>query len=446
MRKLRSIRSLLLCLLCIATLTAMDRQPNSDYRARRQALAAKASNGVVVLFAPPENDGPNAIYGFRQDENFYYLTGLNEPGAGLLITAAQAGDAEHAARPYTEVLFLAPRNAVQERWTGPKLNPETPDITGITGFDAVRATSSFKDELHKLLPKDATEFKIFTDTTRNSASLALLEPLSATADFKGMKEESFAPAIGSLRAHKAAGEIALLRRAADASVAAHNSAIQAIHPGVTEREISALMQYEFERRGCERPAYAPIVGSGFNSTVLHYSADSGRIEDGDLVLMDVGGEYAMYATDITRTVPANGKFTARQREIYEIVLGAHDAAIAAFKSGVSTLGRGPSGLHHVAADYINSHGKDLHGDSLGKYFIHGLSHMVGLNVHDPNDNQPLQPGSVFTIEPGIYIPEEKIGVRIEDTFYVNDKGELINLSAGIPVKPEDIEKMMATKK
>src|SRR5438034_9279516 len=137
------------------------------------------------------------------------------------------------------------------------------------------------------------------------------------------------------------------------------------------------MQYEFAKRGCERPAYAPIVGSGYYSTVLHYSEDSATMKAGDVVVIDVGGEYSMYATDITRTLPVSGKFSARQREIYDIVLGAQQAAIAAFQPGKSTL-RGENSLHQVALDYINSHGKDLHGQPLAHYSIHGLSHFVGL--------------------------------------------------------------------
>src|SRR5438270_1481450 len=221
--------------------------------------------------------------------------------------------------------------------------------------------------------------------------------------------------------------------------------MRATKPGMTEREISALMQYEWGKLGCEQPAYAPIVGSSFDSIVLHYSQDSEAIRDGDVVLIDAAGEYSLYASDITRTLPASGKFTARQREIYDIVLGAQRAAIAAFQPRKSTLRRDqPNSLYDVAYNYINTHGKDLHGEPLGKYFIHGLSHYVGLNVHDTGDGSaPLTPGAVFTIEPGIYIPEEKLGVRIEDVLYVNDKGELVNLSGDLPSKPDEIEKLMS---
>jgi Xaa-Pro aminopeptidase len=255
------------------------------------------------------------------------------------------------------------------------------------------------------------------------------------------------PLIASLRTFKDEREIALVRKATDASMAAHRAALRAIQPGVTELAISALMQYEWGKRGCERPAYAPIVGSGLYSTVLHYSDNSQTMRAGDVVVIDAAGEYSMYASDITRTMPVSGKFTARQREIYDIVLGAQQAAIAAFQSGKSTLRRdGDQSLYKVAYDYINSHGKDLHGEPLGKYFIHGLSHYVGLNVHDAGDYAvPLGPGAVFTIEPGIYIPEEKLGVRIEDILYVSKDGKLINLTADLPHTAEEVERAMAGK-
>ena len=166
-----------------------------------------------------------------------------------------------------------------------------------------------------------------------------------------------------------------------------------------------------------------------------------------MIVMDAAGEYSLYASDITRTMPASGKFTARQREIYDIVLSSQKAAIAAFQSGKSTLRQAmPDTLYKVAYDYINAHGKDSHGEPLGKYFIHGLGHYVGLNVHDAGDySVPLGPGMVFTIEPGIYIPEEKLGVRIEDMFYVDKDGKLIRLTESLPQTADEIERLMSHK-
>src|SRR6266404_4222539 len=424
MRKL-----LLVFCLFIQLSSALDRQPNADYRARRQALASKIKNGVVLLFAPNEAEGPNDLYGYRPDDNFFYLSGWPEPGAALLIAAS----AEH---PYTEILFLPDHNPSQEKWTGPKLGPEDTESARITGFDRVAALDNLRSELVRLLPAPKTT--IYTDILAGqqiSNSTFALDWLKRANSFPVyVSFQDVRPLLASLRTVKDAGEIERIRKATDASVAAHLAAMRATKPGMTEREISVLIQYEWGKRGCERPAYAPIVGSGFDSTVLHYSQDSETIKDGDVVLIDAAGEYSMDASDITRTLPANGKFTPRQREIYDIVLGAHDAAIKAFKFGQSTISRGgPNSLYQVAMDYINTHGKDLHGDPLGKYFIHGLGHFVGLEVHDPGDTtKPLDRGMVFTIEPGIYIPEEKIGVRIEDTFLVGEDGTLINLSGKLP--------------
>ena len=424
---------------------ALDRQPNSDYHVRREALAKKAG-GVVVLFAPMESEGPNDLYGFRQEDNFYYLSGLIEPGAALLIAPAAEAKGDAAARSYTEILFLPRRNLIQEKWTGPKLGPENPEAPKITGFDRVDDMAKLPEDVMKAIsgPRPV----VYTDVAshgQTSASTEPLEFLKNVNSFLGFQDVK--PMIWSLRTAKDAGELALIRKAVDASVAAHFAAFKAVKPEVNEREISALMQYEWGKRGCERPAYAPIVGSGYYSTVLHYSDDDNVMKSGDVVVIDAAGEYSMYASDITRTLPINGHFTARQREIYDIVLGAQQAAEAVFKSGKSNMKReDPDSLYEVARSYINTHGKDLHGDTLGKYFIHGLGHPVGLNVHDSTDRDaPLGPGQVFTIEPGIYIPEENLGVRIEDDYYVDPDGKLIKLSAALPSKAEDVEKLMAGK-
>jgi Xaa-Pro aminopeptidase len=427
---------------------ALERQPNSDYRTRRQALANQARDGYILLFAPPEAEGPNDIYGYRPDDNFYYLTGWTEPGAALLIAAPLEAKGTSPARTYTEILFLPDRNPSQEKWTGPKLGPENPDAAHITGFDHVESLDNLRNELSHLLPQRSIIYTDVPASGETSNSVAPLDWLKQANAFPvGVSFQDARPMLSSLRTYKDAEEIELIRKATNASIAAQLAAMHAMKPGVTEREISALLQYEWGKRGCERPAYAPIVGAGANSTVLHYSDDSARIEAGDVAVIDAAGEYSMYASDITRTLPASGTFTPRQREIYNIVLGAQRAAIAAFQSGKSTLLRNTSdSLYKIAFDYIDSHGKDLHGDSLGKYFVHGLSHYVGLNVHDPGDyDLKLGPGAVFTIEPGIYIPEEKLGVRIEDIFYVDTNGKLINLTESLPHTAEDVERTMAQK-
>jgi Xaa-Pro aminopeptidase len=424
---------------------AFDRQPNSDYRARREALARKVG-GVVVLFSATENDGPNDLYGFRQDDNFFYLSGSIEPGVALLIASAADAQGDKPARAYTEILFLPPRNLTQEKWTGPKLGAENPEAPSITGFDHVEDMGQLPNDVARYVtgahPVLYTDVDPDGETSTSYKPLQFIKRFNAYVTFQDVK-----PMIWSLRTTKDAGEVALIRKAVDASVAAHFAAFKAVKPNVNEREISALMQYEWGKRGCERVAYAPIVGSGYYSTVLHYSDDDNVMKSGDVVVIDAAGEYSMYASDITRTLPINGHFTARQREIYDIVLGAQTAAAAAFVSGKSNMKRDdPDSIFKVAFDYINTHGKDLHGEPLGKYFIHGLGHPVGLNVHDATDHAvPLGPGQVFTIEPGIYIPEENLGVRIEDDYYVDAEGKLIKLSGALPSGADEVEKLMAGK-
>jgi Xaa-Pro aminopeptidase len=424
---------------------AFERQPNSDYHARREALARKVG-GVVVLFAGTENDGPNDLYGFRQDDNFFYLSGSVEPGGALLIASAVDAQGDKAARPYTEILFLPPRNFTQEKWTGPKLGAENPEAPKITGFDHVEDMGQLPNDVARYV--SGAHPVLYTDVDADGETSASYKPLQFMKRFNAyLTFQDVKPMIWSLRTTKDAGEAALIRKAVDASVAAHFAAFKAVKPNVNEREISALMQYEWGKRGCERVAYAPIVGSGYYSTVLHYSDDDNVMKSGDVVVIDAAGEYSMYTADITRTLPINGHFTARQREIYDIVLGAQQAAMAAFQSGKSNLRRGTAdSLYQVAFDYINTHGKDLHGQPLGQYFIHGLSHYIGLNVHDANDyTVPLGPGMAFTIEPGIYIPEENLGVRIEDDFYVDPDGKLIKLSGALPSGADEVERLMTGK-
>lgn len=444
MRRLQSAFFLasVFCLFFIAAAEpsfAIERQPNADYHARREALAGKV-NGVVVLFAGTES--PVDVYAFRQDDNFYYLSGRTEPGTALLIAPATEAKGDTPARVYTEILFLPLRNPAQEKVRGPMLGPEDPEAPKTTGFDHVESLGQLPDEVRKYVGARPV---VYTDVANQFQSSTSAEPLQFMKWVLGFVSlQDVRPMISSLRTTKDAGEVALIRKAVDASVAAHFAAFKAVKPGVNEHEISALMQYEWDRRGCERVAYAPIVGSGFYSTVLHYSDDDKVMKSGDVVVIDAAGEYSMYASDITRTLPVNGHFTARQREIYDIVLGAQTAAAAAFVSGKSTMKRDdPNSIYKVAFDYINTHGKDLHGEPLGKYFIHGLGHPVGLNVHDSTDfNAPLGPGQVFTIEPGIYIPEENLGVRIEDDYYVDSDGKLIKLSGALPSKAEEVEKLM----
>jgi len=430
-----------------ARATAWEREPLSVFHERRVRLVKETGgDGLIVLFGYREQDVGVSTTPFRQNENFYYLTGWTEPDGILLLVPKATKNGSEAGALEKEILFIPPHDYRQERWTGPKLGPDDADATPRTGFPTVKSVTLFASELQEALK---TFNKIYTEQTPQPESgedcfvpemLSRLKKLAPLADLSDLR-----PILTRLRMVKSPGEIALIRKATEASIEAHLAALGAVRVGAWEYEVAARMMYEFERRGCEWPAYPPIVGSGFNSTVLHYAQNAKQIAEGDLVVLDVAGAYGGYASDITRTLPASGRFTPRQRELYEVVLGAANAAIAAAKPGAMLGRRGPQGLHEIAYEYINTHGKDLHGQPLGQYFIHGLSHPVGLNVHDPFDyNQPLQPGMVVTIEPGIYLPDEKIGVRIEDLILITKEGcEL--LTRRLPRTVEEIERLMAQK-
>ena len=437
-----SVVALLFALLgAVAPLaSSLEKQPASVYRARRVALGTKLHGGVAVLFAAEE--AQLDLMPYRQDEDFYYLTGWNEPGAALMIV----GEAPQAAKDqaYREVLFLPTRDLHMELYTGVKLGADTPGAAQTAGVDTVESLTELPAELNRLRrpiwgQPDSAQARALAGFTRATLGTA------ATTTVRDAL-----PLIAQLRVVKDAGEIDLLQKASGASIAGQRAMMKAVKPGVTERALAGKMWVAWMEGGCERASYAPIVGSGINSTVLHYSENTRTLEDGDILLVDAACEYSMYASDITRTVPVNGHFTARQREIYNIVLGAQQAAIDAFVAGKSKINdrdrKDPDSLDTAAFNYINTHGKDLHGLLLGKYWLHGLGHMVGIDVHDPADYPAvLKPGMVFTIEPGVYIPEEKIGVRLECVFLVGADGKLIDLTAALPHTADDVEAAMRAK-
>jgi Xaa-Pro aminopeptidase len=406
---------LVLSVAVLAGFLAAQGLPREEYQKRRAGLQ-KSLDGVMVLFGAVESEDLHT--GFFQETNFLYLSGWREPGAAMLIA------------PQEEILFLPPRNPRAENFTGRKLAAEDADASQKTGFAKVLPRSALQANLMRVLENASQLYTLPGDAeARKLKQLALFHA-----------ESDASRPIAQLRMIKSPAEIALIARATDVTVAAHLAAWKMLKPGEFEYEIAAAMTNTYFSRGCERSAYAPIVGSGPNSVVLHYMTNHRKTDAGEVVVMDVGAECSDYATDVTRTVPTSGKFTPRQREIYEIVLGAQKAAIAAVKPGARLRGEGRS-LQQIAVEYIDSHGKDLHGEKLGKYFTHGLSHHVGLDVHDASDNSPLKPGMVITIEPGIYIPEENIGIRIEDTLVVTENGAR-NLSAALPREVEEIEKLI----
>jgi Xaa-Pro aminopeptidase len=430
-----------------------DREPvdrsavanGGDVYAARRALVAAQTDAPAILWGFTGREEISQASIFAQEDNFYYLTGHNEEGAGLIILPTpKPGQGRDAWDGPREILFLPAKDSDKEKWNGVRLAPTDPDISARTGFAAVQPFGEMRaivEKLARLYSNFATILPYEKETGGYPHEKAVVDWMRLAAPAAKLKD--IRPAIESLRMIKSPGEIASLRKAINLSLDAQLEAMKMMRPGLYEYQVAARMVEVHAMGGSEAEGYAPIVGAGPNSTVLHYDKLARKIADGDIVVIDVGAQFSGYSADITRTIPANGKFTPRQREIYEIVLGAQNTVFAALKPGMSYCKSGGKSLYKISYDYINSHGKDMHGKRLGQYYIHGLGHNIGLDVHDPGDScKPLVPGQVVTVEPGIYIPEENLGVRIEDDLLITATGFEF-LSQRLPRDPAEIEKIMA---
>jgi Xaa-Pro aminopeptidase len=426
-----------------------EREPNSVYAERRAKLASNI-DGPIVLLGYTNREEEAQTYIFAQEENFYYLTGHNEEEAALILLPPNGSKAKKD--DWTgprEIFFLPAKNPGKEKWNGVRMSPSDPGIEALTGFALVKDMPELRatvERLAKIYPSFYTILPYQRELGGYPHEKEVVDWMKLAAPQETLKD--IRTNITDLRAVKSPTELSLLRQAISLSLDSHVAAMKMMRPGLFEYQVAAKMDYVHAMGGAEAEAYAPIVGAGPNSTVLHYDKLSRKIEDGDIVVLDVAAQYAGYAADITRTLPANGRFTPRQHEIYDIVLGAQNAAIDAVRPGAVIGCREKrdkkDALFAIAYNYINTHGKDLHGKPLGQYFIHGLGHSIGLNVHDPGLEgcKPLAPGMVVTMEPGIYIPEENLGVRIEDDVLVTESGHEL-LSQKLPRDPAEIEKIMA---
>ena len=399
--------------------------PNKEYASRRaKVLKALGSTAGIVCAGDATGELDSS---WRPHTHFEYLTGItNEPSALLVFDPTNPVDTKKI------VLFLLPRDPEVEQWDGIRdsLNAKFRSSIGIP--TVFRTTS-----LPMVLKDIASRTKTFSTLMplsgiQQSTSKDLEIWESVAARTPGCTIEDKSGVIPKLRSVKSANEIKLIQESVHITARGFAEAMQFVAPGVNEYKVQATLEYGYAMAGGRGSAFPPIVGGGLNSTVLHYKENSQDLVDGDVVCIDSGAFFAGYGADISRTVPVNGTFSPRQKEVYEIVLKAEEAAIKAVKPGV-TLGE----LDAIARKIITKAG-------YGDYFIHSIGHHLGLETHDTcGPMSPLKKGAVVTIEPGIYIPEESIGIRIEDDIAVTASGYK-NLSSSIPKTVREIEKAMAS--
>jgi Xaa-Pro aminopeptidase len=394
------------------------------HAARREALMERIGKGVILVRAASLRDGEREVLqdnDFRQDDYYFYLTGIEAPNSWLVLTA-DGPDHE-------TTLYLPERDPAGERWTGKKLGPGQ-DAVSLTGIKDVRAleVDSFANVVKQIIVESPGP--VYANWVSEGAIVGL------DGDRTGLL--NVIPIIDSMRVVKDSAELIALRRAIMITAEAQRAAMAAARVEMYEYQLEATIEYTFRNLGADRVGFPSIVGSGPNSTILHYDVNRRQIQDGDLVVMDIGAEYGQYTADVTRTIPINGRFSDRQKAIYNLVLGTQQAAIESVRPGLTLRD-----VSQVARRYMSEHSGNLCGsEGCNKYFIHGLSHWLGMRVHDVGAySMPLEPGMVFTVEPGIYIPEENLGVRIEDDILVTEDGYQI-LSDGAPRTIEDIEELM----
>jgi Xaa-Pro aminopeptidase len=448
-----------------------------EFARRRQALVREMGDGVLVVMGSRE---PDADYmSFAQNAPFRYLTGVNEANAVLAIAKRGQTVEEH--------LFVMPRDPAQEVWQGARLGAE--GATRLTGISA-RTTQEMEAALGGLLRGARTLYTVAPLSIDGSSNpfqrpdqqfIQQLQRAHGVAQVRDLSDELFA-----IRQVKSPAELDMLRRSILITNLAHREAMRAVEPGMNEFEVHALIEATFRRYGAERPGFGSIVGSGPNSTTLHYRAADRYMRDGEMLVMDIGSSFNGYAADVTRTVPVNGRFSPEQRAIYEIVLAAQKAAEGEARVG-ATMGRLNQAATRVIADGLTrlgliespqatydcqQGGGTGQCPQVGMFYMHGLGHGIGLDVHDPDGGGSpggFVNGSAFTIEPGIYVRADaldylpdtprnrrliarmrprieryrNIGVRIEDDYFITSRG-LERVTAGAPREIDEIEALMAT--
>jgi len=434
-------------------------QGRTLYAQRRARLLKQMRHGVAIIPTAPEvARNADTHYSYRHDSNFYYLSGFTEPEAVIVLIAGQGNDS-----PRQSLLFCREKNLEREIWDGHRFGPEAAQQQ--FGFDAAYPIAQLDEKLLELLGNQPTLFyPLGHDTTwdqhilklRSAVQEKIRSGIRAPDQIRDVRA-----LLNEMRLFKDEHELDIMRHAAAISTTAHKRAMRFTRPDQFEYQVEAELLHEFCSHGARHPAYTSIVAGGANACVLHYVGNNAKLRDGDLLLIDAGCEVDGYASDITRTFPVNGKFSAAQKDVYEIVLAAQAAAIGSAKPGNAWDAPHLAALHVLAQGFIDlklcggSVDAVLESESYKKFYMHRTGHWLGMDVHDVGDYKigddwrPLQPGMVLTVEPGCYIrpaddvPQSlwNIGIRIEDDVVITAKGnEVLTLAA--PKTVADIEELM----
>jgi len=414
----------------------------AELRSRIKEAHPQVKQGVVLLSAGFESERTP----FRQESSFYYLTGITEPGVVMLMELSgkttlfvPASDMDRSAWLVSDIARIQQH---PKEWDIEQVIPLGKSIAGFQmhPFTPAEAYESLIAHLSTLSSAGYTLFAFSPNTPGEYVEQRIfLSRICSWVPGLQARVHDIAPLLASMRRYKDVSEIEALYHAVDITMTAHEAVAHALEPGMNEAEVQATAEY-IMIGSQSRPAFPTIVGSGKNSTVLHYHANSQPLAAGDVVVVDMGAEANYYCADITRTYPVSGSFTARQREVYQHVLDTQEYVASIAKPGMWLFNKDKpaESLHHRAVEFLTKRGYE-------KYFIHGIGHFLGLDVHDVGDRtQPLEEGDVFTIEPGIYIAAEKIGVRIEDNYWMTKDG-VVCLSDELPKSVADIEALVQKK-
>lgn len=420
---------------------------NNFFREKRQKLCKKLKPGSIALFFAnyqmPRNG--DQYHTYRQNSDFFYLTGIEQEKSILLL----APDAP--AKDMREVLFILRSNKLLEVWEGHKLTHE--EAANVSGIHTIKPTDDFESIFHNLTTN--AKYIYF-----NVPELPKFNPEIAARDadfacnlrnkYPLHQYERLAPVMQELRLIKSEDEIHLIKEAIKITANAFKKVLTEVKSGMKEYELEALIAYEFIRNGSSGHAYPPIIASGKNACILHYTENHDLCNQGDLILMDFGAEYANYAADLSRTIPVDGKFTKRQRELYDITLKVFyyarslmvpGATINSFHDKVCKMWE----EEHIKLGLYTKEDVKKNKEENGlwfEYYMHGTSHFLGLDVHDPGTKDTkFEPGMILTCEPGIYIAKEGIGIRIENDILITEEGN-IDLMESIPIQAEEIENLI----